>query len=443
MRGGNRRIGRSGIRLRTSLLVVGWLSLALAGVAGCALHPGGDALAFVRGGQLWTIQPDGSNAHKIAGGPVVGYAWSPDHHELVFRTSTDSHAQPPSDPRLAAPDAPGDLYVTTINGNSPLQISPSLGGLSRSDAWWNSDGNRLLYRQYYGGPSAAPANATYIESQADQPLGIASKTLLDTAGIPVLSHDGSRVAVVDADGNLRVGAPAAVGAVVAGGAELRLSSGRLARVLFQPGHNAILYATGAANGAQGDALLLRDLAGGSARTIFSAPDVLDASFAPDGSLLLVRTSQQFSVYRLATPSSPVYTWPDDDPSAIAYWSPDSRLVLVQDSHGSQLANPNARTVVPLLVYATTLGPVTAPASGQWQPAAGSPWRPDGSGIIFAATGADTWHGRLLGASGEQGIYVGVINGDGTPGDATRIDTAQDLVPSWSYADPSTTFLLPS
>lgn len=434
-------------RLQACLLLLGWVSLALAGLAGCALHPGGDALAFVRGNQLWTLQPDGSNAHKIAGGPIVGFAWSPDHHELVLRTAASGNPLPPSDPRLAAPDAPGDLYVTTINGNSPLQISPSLGALSRSDAWWNPDGNRLLYRQYYAGPNTAPAGVTYVESQSDQPLGIASKSLLDTAGIPALSHDGSRVAVVDADGNLRLGAPAASGSIVATGAELRLSSGRLARVLFEPGRNAILFAT-AASGSQGDTLLLRDLEdGGGTHTLLTTPDLLDVSFSPDGSLLLARTAQQFSVYRVADSHAPVYSWVDDDPGAVAYWSPNSRFVLVQDMHGSQLASLTARTVTPLLVYATPLGPVSAPASGLWHPAAGSPWSADGSGIIFAATSADTWHGARLGTNSgtndDAGLFVGVIGGDGTPGDATRIDAARDLAPSWSYADPATTFLLPS
>ncbi len=445
-------MGQRGRGWRAALLVASALSCVLAGLAGCAFEPGGDALAFVRGNQLWTMQPDGSNAHRVASGEIVGFAWSPDHHEIVFRTTLQGGVTPPTDPRVAAPDAPGDLYVTTINGNSPLQISPSLGALARSDAWWNPNGNRVLYRQFYPGTNAAPSDIMYVESQIDQPLGIASKTLLDTAAIPALSPDGSRVAAIDPDGNVRVGAPAADGAIVASGARLQLALGRPARVHWQPGHDALLYATQASQGAQGDALVLRDLASGGARTLLTAPDLLDAAFSPDGGELLARTSRQFSVYRVADPSAPLYSWSDDDPAAVAYWSPNGHFVLAQDLHGTQLANPTARTLTPLLVYASALDEAPAPASGLWRPAAGSPWSADNTGIVFAATSADTWRGARLAGSGTggsgsgdatAGLDVGAISSDGTPGSATRVDAADDLTPTWSYADPATTFLLPS
>ena len=353
-------MGQRGRGWRAALLVASALACVLATLAGCAFESGGDALAFVRGNQLWTMQPDGSNAHRVASGAIVGFAWSPDHHEIVYRTSLQSNVAPPTDPRVAAPDAPGDLYVTTINGNSPLQISPSLGALARSDAWWNPNGNRVLYRQFYPGPNTAPADVMYVESQIDQPLGIASKTLLDAAAIPALSPDGSRVAAIDPNGALRVGAPATDGAIVASGARLQLASGRPARVHWQPGHDALLYATQASQGAQGDALVLRDLASGTRATLLTAPDLLDAAFSPDGGKLLARTSRKFSVYRVADPSAPLYSWLDDDPAAVAYWSPNSHFVLAQDLHGMQLANPSARSVTPLLVYAPALGEAPSP-----------------------------------------------------------------------------------
>ena len=51
-------------------------------------HSGGNEIAFIRNGHLWTIDPSGANAFQVvsADTPVIGYSWSPDHHILVFRT---------------------------------------------------------------------------------------------------------------------------------------------------------------------------------------------------------------------------------------------------------------------------------------------------------------------------------------------------------------------
>src|SRR5215469_12428069 len=67
-----------------ALLVVGWV---LAALAGCALHPGGQEIAFLRAGQLVAINPDGSDPRMLSSGSVVSFAWSPDHHQLVYRSA--------------------------------------------------------------------------------------------------------------------------------------------------------------------------------------------------------------------------------------------------------------------------------------------------------------------------------------------------------------------
>src|SRR5260221_7083776 len=104
MGGMTRRIRR--VRwLALWLLAMGWLATL---GAGCGVPPGGKALAFGRGGQLWTIQADGSDVHRIASGGIVGLAWSPDHHQLVYRTTTHSHGAPASTPLAPAPNSLGD-----------------------------------------------------------------------------------------------------------------------------------------------------------------------------------------------------------------------------------------------------------------------------------------------------------------------------------------------
>src|SRR5215471_8447771 len=65
------------------------LLLLLLGLASCSPgHLGSNEIAFVRDGHLWTIDPDGANAFEIVAEntPVVGYAWSPTHQVLVYRS---------------------------------------------------------------------------------------------------------------------------------------------------------------------------------------------------------------------------------------------------------------------------------------------------------------------------------------------------------------------
>ncbi len=230
----------------TAIVTISCLLLIAVASCGITIHPGSAEIAFLRGGSIWVIQPDGTNARMLTSGDIVSLAWSPDHHSVLFRLLSGSAQFPPPTPTSAVPDAAGNIEVIGINGGIPLQLSRGGDGLARSDAWWNPGGNRMIYREEF---LTSPSVPTYVVSQSDQPAGIASKPLLDAAGIPVLSVDGHQVAVVDGRGDLRLGAPGAEGEVVAHNAALTLPlSGRPARVLWQPGHNALLYATGNASG---------------------------------------------------------------------------------------------------------------------------------------------------------------------------------------------------
>src|SRR5579859_5321740 len=149
-------------RLASVALVVGTLV-----VAACAFHGGGETIAFLRGGELWSINPDGSGAARLAGGGVVGFAWSPDHHQVVFRSGDGAFA---ASSETAAPDATGSLNVTSADGGGTVTITPASAGLARGDAWWDADGNRLVYRESLPGlEGQVPAVPLYVLSQADQP----------------------------------------------------------------------------------------------------------------------------------------------------------------------------------------------------------------------------------------------------------------------------------
>jgi dipeptidyl aminopeptidase/acylaminoacyl peptidase len=425
---------RWALRLLCVLLVA---SALLPVLAGCSLHSGGDALAFLRDGQLWTIHSDGSQPLQLTGSHVVGFAWSPDHHELVLRIAAVPAPTPPTGIR-AAPAAPGDIAAVSINGGAALQLTPTSAGLSRGDAWWNPNGNRILYTERAAPP---PQPATFVVSQVDQPVGIARHPLLNVAGLPVLSPDGMRVAAVSPDGVLLLGPPGQAGRSIASDV-LRTLPGmsRPARVLWQPGHDALLYALAAPTGVTLD---LRSLSG-SVREVVTLPAVLDYAFAPDGSLLLVREPTRFSLWSVSQPGQPLWTWPETDPLALPSWSPDGHQVLVQNGAGLQLADLRTKTVHALLTYEQSQMQAPPDAHTDWHPAAGSPWATDGHALVFAAATGASWQGRPLpqphGAT--SGLYVVSIT-SGTVGRPVLVDSGDDRAPSWSFLDPSTAFLMAS
>lgn len=404
-------------------------------LAGCGLENGSNTIGFLRNKTLWVINPDGSNLRALARGNIVSVAWSPDHHQYVIR-----YAQPYKQPAplslLGAPDAPGDLGVGSVNGGTVVQITPGMAGLSRSDAWWNANGNRLIYRESIIG--AGVGGATYVASQADQPVGIARKPLMQNAGLPVLSPDGSRVATVDAQGNIYLGPPgASAGSVVATGALLTMpGSNRPARLLWQPQHNALLFL---ASGAQSTAALELLTIGGKKRALGEVPGLLDLAFSPDGSRLLLRTTQGFSVWSVAHPEQALFSWTEDDLAALPWWSPAGGRILVQDSSGWKLVDIATRSIRTL---ATIPGVTPTDIAGvtSWHPAAGSPWEATGNRFVFVGGAQMLWQGQPLPAphGSATGLYIADLTSSHMP---ALIASGADRAPQWSYLDPSTTFLV--
>ncbi len=406
--------------------------------AACSVQPGGDLLAFVRDGNLFVVAPDGSDLREIAARDIVGGAWSPDHHQLVFRAGQDaftaSASLEPSDTG-SNPDAVSDLYIASISGGAPLRITPDASVFARSDAWWNPDGNRLLYREEYDAPQTAPV---YIVSQSDQPVGIARKAVSDIVSVPVLSADGSQVAGIDITGNLRLGAPGQTGKIVAKNVLLALpGSNRPARVLWQPHTQALLYPIASPGGIT---LVLRDPKG-STRTIGTVPVLLDAAFASDGKHLLIQTPQDFQLWPIGNASQAAWRVAESDPLALPWWSPDGSKLLLQNNVGWRLVDVATGTVMPLLA-STSDSPSQITSSTRWYPAAGSPWSPDGTRMVFASTAAGSWQSHTLPVpKGAAGIYVARIAGAASSAQPSLLASGNVRAPTWSYLDPSTVFLV--
>ncbi|HLJ80545.1 MAG TPA: hypothetical protein VKT52_03590, partial [Ktedonobacterales bacterium] len=228
---------------------------------------------------------------------------------------------------------------------------------------------------------------------------------------------------------------------IAGGALSVLpDTNRLARVLRQPHASALLYDIASPSGVS---LMLHSL-NGSTRTLATVPALLDAAFSPDGSLLLVRTLTDFQLYSAATSGAPLYTWPETDPLALPWWSPDGRVILVQDATGWQQIDVIHHTLRPLLIYGQPGAPAMLDANTSWHPATTSPYSPDGSQIVFAARTGSAWLGSQLPTPRKSatGLYVASFQ-NGHPGQAALIDSGADYAPGWSYLDPSTAFLVAS
>lgn len=423
-------------RLRMALPLGLFVACMLALLAGCGVQGGGTELAFLRGGQLWVARADGSHARELITSNVAGYSWAPNHQELIARYApSDTHA-PPAGSTRAAPPARGDLAAVSINGGFPLQISPADTALERGDAWWDATSNRVVYSEQFAN---TPGVSTYVVSQIDQPAGIARKMLLDAASLPVLSPDGARVAVIDPDGNLRLGAPATSGAVIASGVTLRLpETNRPTHLLWQPQHDALLYPVVSADGSVD--LTLRELHGGTHVLTGHVVHLLDAAFSPDGALLVAHTTESLAVYDGG--GAVRFSWGERDPLALVWWSPDSKLLLVQDTAGLTLVDVTRKTVTPLLVYGSPLPEQTVAPSDSWHPATDSPWNPDGSRIVFASDSGASWRGRALVAphGGTIGLYVAAPLDAGGSAPAL-IDDHVDSAPSWSSPDASSTFLV--
>jgi hypothetical protein len=423
-------------------------------------HLGGNEIAFVRDGHLWTIDPNGANAFEVVSdnAPVIGYAWSPDHHIVVFRELDSRYASTLAgkrlqiDPLTGQPgDLPASLNTVSIDGGMPIPIIGSSPTIQHSNAWWNSGGNRLLYREESTtAKGSQPLTASWYVSQDDQPNGIARKPLPSTYSIPAFNSDSSL-----AIGNYQQG----IFSTTLAGTNFRLLKrgalpghplpATLERILWQPAHAhpSLLYATiatfapqpPAANPVTPAVQLVLDTRNGSGGTADIANCYCTQfAWSPDGNSILYSVGTTYSVYNLATHS--VFSFSGEDGS-VPYWSPDSRLIVLDGLHTLALITIASQTQQNLLsdTMPGTAAMALPDANALVQPVSNSLWAADSQHFLILTRGRLFWQGQKL-TSGD-GIYTVALDTSGKiHGLPSVVDTGHDSQLGWSYEDPNTSFL---
>lgn len=436
------------------------MNLLLAGLtlASCSPgHVGGNEIAFVRGGALWTIDPSGANAFAVAtqDTAVVGYSWSPSHQILAFRTLDADYAKTAAgkqgdDPILGLRgDVPSTVNTIGIDGGSAIPVFYSSSGVQYSNPIWNASSSRLLYRQESQQLPFHPDSVSWQISQNDQPAGIATKPLPPSYSIPSFAPDGQTLL-----GNFTKG----IFSVGVGGTDQRyLLPGQLPghplpasleRVLWQPAHSqpALLYASApdpqqsSRAGEMSVQLIMRTPDQQS--HILTTCTCTQFAWSPDGTMLLYNTKSASYVYTIATRSAFELS-PGPEAGSVPYWSPDSRFLLFDGPQRLllvRIANHEQQTLLQDTA-GTGAQPSGLPpdADTLLQPAPNSPWAADSRHFLFLTRARLLWQGHAL--SSGKGLYTATIDDNGRlQGAPSIVDTGNDTQAGWTYEDANTSYL---
>src|SRR5579859_2550906 len=422
-------------------------------------HLGSNVIAFLRDGHLWTIDPNGANAFDTVAQDtaVIGYAWSPNHQLLAFRTLDSNFARTAEAQHIASNPITGQVgdLATSINtigvdGGSPIPVQFSSSDVRFSQPIWNTTGTRLLYRQTPKTPPSNPESVPWLVSQNDQPAGIAIKELPGSYAIPSLSYVAQQqMALGDSDKG--VFSSTLDGKTVHYLLHTPLPDhplpATLERLLWQPAHQDVhfLYAVPAPSqtttntGPLTVQLLLGTLDGQN--TILTTCTCTQFAWSPDGNSIIYSTGSNYTIFRLADHATFTITGVN---GSVPYWSPDSQFLLLDGLHTLVLVQIVTKQQTLLLNDGATSENYTTEenlptTSALLQPVANSIWAADSRHFLFMTRNRLLWQNTALQPG--KGLYTAAVDNNGHPQDPPAVvDTGNDSQPGWTYQDANTSFL---
>lgn len=433
------------------------LLLLLTTLSACSPgHLGGNEIAFIRNGQLWTIDPDGTNAFAIVQDtlPVLSYSWSPSHHVLVYRsldpdfakTAAGQHIE--SNPLTTEPgDLPSTINTISIDGGSSIATMFSSATTRYSSPFWTADSTHLIFRQENITPTN-PQDALWLVAQDDQPGGIAAQTLPHSYAIPSITTTAN-MAIGNSSQGIFI-------TTLAGGNQHYLIQGQLPghplpatleRLLWQPAHAhpALLYAVTPAtpvqssNTASPHVQLLVRLADGTTKTLATC-QCDQFAWSPDGNTILYSTGTSYTLLNLTHATTFTIR---GEAESIPYWSPNGTLLVLDGLHTLSLTSLVTKQQTMLLntLASTSAGTstVTMPAQNALlHPIPNNIWAADSLHFLFLTRSRILWQNHPL---SKEGLYTVTLDTHGqVQGKPTLVDAGNDIQAGWSYEDANTSFL---
>jgi hypothetical protein len=421
-------------------------------------HSGGNQIAFLRNGQLWRIDPGGSNAFEIATAStsIIGFAWSPSHEMLFYRTLDPTFAKTTAGKQLTVNavtglyrDTPGELDTIGINGGSPIPIQFSNASIAYSNAWWTTNNSRLLYREEFTDAVSTPYTVQWWLAQADQPGGIARKLLPYSISIPSISSE-STLAIGSSTTGIFTTALTGTNqhTIVALSQPAQALAASLERVLWQPDHSqaAFLYAvpvsdsTGPLPGEASKVQLVLHQMNGKTHVLATCA-CTQFAWSPDGASIVFQVDTAFTILNLARKTSFTFNAEVD---SVPYWSPNSRFLLLDGSHSLQLidvATGQQQVILSDAGQRALPKAYSGAATGVnslLQPVSNNLWSSDSQHFAFLTRGRQFWLGKKLPG---HGLYTATIDDQGqVQGSPLLVDAGNDTEVGWSFEDANTSFL---
>ncbi len=172
-------MSRRGLSLVLFTLV---LAGTLAAGAGAQAAPG-DVLAFVRDGDIWTMNADGTNEVNLTNHPAIDEHpdWSPDGTQIAFISNRD--------------DVPGngdgnlEIFVMNADGSNVRQVT-TLGKASFAP-YFHPDGKRIIFSTNVHDPKGRDFDLYLIDVDGSGLERVTWNPTFD--GFPMFSPDGKKL----------------------------------------------------------------------------------------------------------------------------------------------------------------------------------------------------------------------------------------------------------